>query len=238
MFHNHRRILSFRFSILMIAWMGLLSIQSSPAVEDGKKGDPMLRIICVSSLSEDQKVVLASKNDKDEWTRHGELQLRSSLISDWLPGRDGELHLALNGPEGLKSICRFTFPPGARRAMVVLLPDQAKGTYQADVVDPGKLGFVKGSALLVNFSQLDGAVALGSYRTAIKPGQRMIAKPAADPNGMYRMLVVHTDAGGKKIPCYDRYVSSNPDARDIIFLLPDPTMGLRVFSLSEFGPFD
>jgi hypothetical protein len=238
MIRYRSRCPSVRLSVLLIAWVGFFTILSAPVRGKDNESHPMLRVICVSSLSEDQKVVMASRNEQGEWSELGQLQLRSSLISEWLPAREGDLHLALRNPGGLKSICQFTFPPGAKRAILVLLPDQANGTYRADVVNPEKLGFVKGSALLVNFSSLEGVVALGTFRTAIKPGQRMIVKPAAESNGMYRMMVVHKDVDGKHIPCYDRYVSNNPDARDILFLLPDRTMGLRVFSLSEFGPFD
>ena len=55
---------------------------------------------------------------------------------------------------------------------------------------------------------------------------------------MYRMLAAYSGENKELIPCYDRYIPINKDARDILFLLPDPTLGLKVFSLSEFGPFD
>jgi hypothetical protein len=138
----------------------------------------------------------------------------------------------------LKSIGQFTYPAETRRLLAVLLPDPAKKVYKVDVVDPGKLNFSKGSALLVNYSRLPGAVILGSLKTTIKPGGRKVVKPVPEENGMYRMLVAYSGGDKNLVPCYDRYVSSNPEARDTIFLLPDPVMGLKVFSLSEFGPFE
>ena len=51
-------------------------------------------------------------------------------------------------------------------------------------------------------------------------------------------MVAHQDAEGKAIPCFDRYLPGNPDARDLLFLLPDPTYGLKVFNLPMFGEFD
>jgi hypothetical protein len=203
-----------------------------------QEAKPQLRFICVSSLSEDQEVILASQDEKGAWQEYGSLKLRSSLITEWLPAHTGELHLALRVSDRLKSIGRFTYPEGTKRALAVLLADPAKSTYSVDVIDPAKLKFIKGSALLVNYSSLNGAVVLGSLKTRIKPGARMIVKPIPEANGMYRMMVAYAPTDKELVPCYDRYVSDNPDARDIIFLLPDQTLGLKVFSLSEFGPFD
>ncbi len=182
--------------------------------------------------------MLASRGDAGQWHEHASLTLRSALISGWLPAGGGELHLARRDPARLRSICSFTFPADARRALVVLIPDAVTKGYRADVVDPAKLKFVKGSTLLVNYSSLDGAVVLGSFRTRVKPGERKILKPEPEPNGMYRIMAADAADNKELVPCYDRYVSSNRDARDVLFLLPDSTPGLRVFSLSEFGPFD
>lgn len=95
-----------------------------------------------------------------------------------------------------------------------------------------------GAVARANASPLPGAVVLGSLKTRIKPGERMTIKPEPDANGMYRMMVAYADETKELIPCYDRYVSSNHEARDILLLLPDATLGLKVFSQSEFGPFD
>ncbi len=55
---------------------------------------------------------------------------------------------------------------------------------------------------------------------------------------MYRMLAGYKDAEEEWVVCYDRYVSSNPESREFLFLLPDEILGLRVLSLPEFGDID
>lgn len=225
-------------ALILLGSLSFAASETNPTPSDHKETKPQLRFVCVSSQTEDQEVVLASRDENGGWQEHGAIKLRSSLISEWLPARAGELHLALRSGGELQSICRFTYPEGARRALVVLLNDPLKKTYTADVIDPGKLKFIKGATLLVNYSALPGAVVLGSFKTRINPGERMIIKPEPDTNGMYRMMVAYADETKELVPCYDRYVSSNNEARDILLLLPDATLGLKVFSLSEFGPFD
>ena len=66
----------------------------------------------------------------------------------------------------------------------------------------------------------------------------MIVKPEPEANDMYRMMAAYANDRKEFVPCFDRYVASNPESRDIIFLLPNQTTGLKFFSLSEFGPFD
>ncbi len=83
-----------------------------------------------------------------------------------------------------------------------------------------------------------GSALVGSDRKSLPPGERLIAKPAAEANGMFRMLVGYSDQEKKLIPCYDRYIPYNPDSRDILLFFPDATTGMRVYSLSEFGPFE
>jgi len=212
--------------------------QESDANPKEREAKPQLRIVCVTSLSEDQEVILASRDEKGAWQEYGTVKLRSSLITDWLPAHTGELHLAVRAGGELQSICRFIYPDGSKRALAVLLPAPLKKTYRADVIDTAKLKFVKGSALVLNYSPLNGLVMLGTTKTQVKPGERSIVKPKPEANGMYRMLVAYADEQKQLVPCYDRYVASNDDARDLIFLLPYPTLGLKIFSLSEYGPFE
>lgn len=223
---------------LAALFLGAFALSAAEPKSGEPDGKPLLRIVCVTSLEDNQEIVIASRDDKENWHEHGEATLRSSFISDWLPARGGELHLALRGGAGLRSICRFTYPSAARRAIAVLLPDPAKRTYSADVIDPVQMKFTKGLTLLVNYSPLPGAVVLGGFKTKIKPGERMLVRPRPEENGMYRMMAAYTNAEKELVPCFDRYVSSNRETRDIVFLLPDPTLGLKVFSLSEFGPFE
>ena len=195
-------------------------------------------MICVSSLEENQELVLASKDEEGNWREYGSVKLRSTFISDWLPAATGPLHLATRGAEGLVSKCTFKYPEGTRRAILVLLPDVAKQRYQGDVIDPTKLDFAKGSTLLVNYSSTPGIAALGTNRGNAKPGERVVMKPKPGADGMYRMLVAYQDPKGALVPCYDRYIPHNVDSRDFLLLFPDPVAGLKVFSLSEFGPFE
>src|SRR6478672_3250214 len=227
-----KRSSNFPARLLGVLLVGILPIVH--AQPESKESTPQLRIICVSSLVENQDVVLASRDDKGAWQEHANVKLRSSFISDWLPAHTGELHLALRGEGELQSICKFVYPDDAKRVMLVLLPDPVKKTYMGDVINPAKLKFAKGSTLLVNYSPMNASIMLGSVKTSVKPGERVIVKPVPDKNGMFRMLVAYTNENKQLVPCYDRYISNNEESRDLLLLLPDPTLGLRVYSLPEF----
>ena len=51
-------------------------------------------------------------------------------------------------------------------------------------------------------------------------------------------LSLISDPGNKTVPCYDRYLQGHPDSRDMLFLFPDKTIGLKVFSLPRFWELD
>lgn len=215
----------------------LIGQQDATAAEE-KKNQPKLRLICVSGLEAEHEVKIASRDDKGEWLEIGKTSIRSSYVSDWLPAKTGELHLTTPGANGPQSICKFTYPEAARRALVVLIADPAKKTYQAVVYDPEKLDFAKGSILVINFSPRSGMVVLGTKKITVASGGQSVVKPTPEPNGMYRMLVAYEDENKKPVPCYDRYVQGNPDSRDLLFLIPDAALGLKAFSLPIFGLFD
>jgi hypothetical protein len=206
--------------------------------EEGKKEQPKLRLICISALQPDHEVVLAARDDKGEWTQLGKTGLRSSFISDWLPSNPGELHLTVPGSDGPRSICSFKHPTSARHALVLLIADPAKKAYRAVVLDPAKMNFAKGSVLAVNFSTQPGLLVFGTKKIKLESGGKTVLKPALEENGMYRMLVAYEDAEKKIVPCYDRYLQGNADSRDLLFLIPDPTLGFKVFSLPMFGELD
>jgi hypothetical protein len=213
--------------------------QESTTPADDKKERPRLRLICVSSLQADQKVMLASRDEKGEWLELGKAGLRAPFITDWLPARKGEtLHLTIPESDGPKSICSFKYPANSRRLLVVLIADPVNHNYRASVFDPEKIDFAKGSVLVVNFSTQSGIVALGTKRVMVKSGEKSVIKPALEENGMYRMLVAYQAEDKKTVPCYDRYLQGNPDSRDLMFLFPDPSLGLRVFTLPIFGSFE
>jgi hypothetical protein len=198
----------------------------------------MMRFLCVSSLTEDDMVILASKNEEGEWLEHGEIALRSSFITPWTKAVTGNMHITRREGEGLVSIGSFKLPENTRRSIVVLLPDPAKKRYKADLIDPTKFGFEKGMALVTNYSKVPALVMLGSRRVEVVPGGRVAARAVAGEDGMYRMVVGYQNEKKELVPCYDRYLAANPEARDILILFPDATTGLRVYSLSEFGPFE
>lgn len=197
-----------------------------------------MRILCVGCLSEKEEVVLASKTEDDKWIEHGSVALRSSFITPWMKAASGKMHLARREADGLVSIGSFNLAENTKRAVVVLLPNTAKSIYQIDVIDPEKLGFKKGMTLVTNFSSTQALLMLGNKRTEVKPGARVAVEAAAGKDGMYRMVAGYENAKKELIPCYDRYISANPDARDFLLLFPDATTGLKVYSLSEFGPFE
>jgi len=225
------------FAVLFFGLFLPVMGQQPAAAPKEEETKPQLRLICLGSLGDKQEVILATKNDKGNWLNLGKAELRSSFITDWLPAKTGELHLTLREGDTLKSICQFQYP-AARRALVVLIPDTQKNVYIANVIDPEKLAFAKGSVLVINFSSLPGMVLLGSKKVLLNPGQREVAKPALESNGMYRMMVAYPDPNKKPVPCYDRYIPGNPDSRDMVFLFPDPTLGLKVFSLPMFGEME
>lgn len=226
--------------IPLMSWVLLpvaLAAESNPAGKE-KSNEPMVRFLCVNSLSDSEDVIVASKSPDDEWIEHGTVPLRSSFITPWTKAAPGRMHLTRRKGEGLVSIGSFKIPENTRRSIVVLLPDTAKDVYKADFIDPKEFGFKKGMALVTNYSKVSALVMMGSKRTEVKPGKRVAARAVAGEDGMYRMVVGYQDETKELVPCYDRYISANPDARDILLLFPDATTGLRVYSLSEFGPFE
>ena len=203
-----------------------------------KKEEPSLRFVCISSIAEDQEVVLATKDEDGKWKEHGTAQLRPSSITDWIPAKAGELHLALKEDKGLKSVCQFTYPADANRALVVLRTNEENDAYEAHVVDPKESGFDKSSVLMVNFSTSAAMIKLGQDEHKVEAGKQLVAKLTPVEEGKQRLMAYRLDADGKSVLCYDRYVSSNPNTRCMLFLLPDKSRGMRVFTLPLFGSFD
>jgi hypothetical protein len=221
--------------------LGLLAFAAAHPVhaeEPENNSEPKLMIVCLTSLSEDQEVVLASRDENGKWLEHSSLKLRSSLISGFLPADRGELHLALRGARGLESICEFTYPEGAGRALAALVADPENKSYTAHLADPQKLGFGKGSVLIFNLSPDNALVSLGSSENKVEAGQQRVAKAVAEGNGMYRLMISHTDGEGQDVISYDRQTSAAPNSREMLFLLPDETLGIRVLSLPLFGSID
>ncbi|QTN34272.1 hypothetical protein HZ994_18745 [Akkermansiaceae bacterium] len=204
------------------------------AAADGEK----MRLVCATSLEEDQELVLASRAEGGGWRELGKVVIRSSLTTDVLPAKQGELHLAVRKGGKLESICKFTFPADARHGLVFLKANTESKTYDAHFVDPEKAGFVKGSLLILNLSAHEGTVSLGAAETKVPAGERALAKPATEDNGMFQMQVSFTDESGNVMNCYDRYVSRNPNSRDMLLLLPSAETGIMAMTLPLFGEFE
>lgn len=223
------------FSALFLAFLSPALGQKSGSKSDDKKSKPQLRLICATSLTEEQEIVLASSDEKGALVELGTATLRPSLVTDWLPAKVGDLHLALREGNTLKSIGHFQYPADTARALVVLTANVEKNRYEATLVDPEKTGFIKGSVLIINLSPRIGLVSIDSKENKVEPGQQVLAKPTLDGNGMYPVVASYLDADAKSVPCYDRLVSGNPNSRNMLFLLPDEAAGLRVLSLTIFG---
>jgi hypothetical protein len=165
-------------------------------------------------------------------------QLRNSLISQWLPAKKGELHIAVSEEGQLKSIGNFTFPEGARRSLVVLHADKESNSYVIRAVDPLKEAFAKGCALVFNFSDKTALVTLGSDEQKVEAESHRVLKPVTEEKGSYRMLVSFLGEAGDSKLAYDRQVPANPDSREMVFLFSDKTLGMKVICLPIFGEFE
>jgi hypothetical protein len=220
--------------MLIGAAMPLFGIQFVRADES----KPMLRIICAASLHEHHEIVVASKTEMGEWNELAKAELRSTVVSEWLPVQAGELHLAEIKDGKMKSIGQFTYPLGASRALVALTANKEGEAYAIHTFDPEKEGHVKGALMILNLSPHNASVTLGKEKLAIESGKHLAAKPSPDENGGYRLMVSYSGADGTEQLCYDRLVMTSPNTRNILFLLPDESAGLRVLTISEFGPFE
>jgi len=199
--------------------------------------DARFRLICVTALAEDSKVVLATRNKDGQWQQHGRISLRSSLVSDWIPAGKGEIHILSNDGGGLKSIGSFTFPEKTSSALVALNADTEAGTYQTRAVNARTEGFAKGSTLILNLSEESATVALGSTEAKVEAGKDHVATPSGDEEGSFR-LTVSRDIDGQPTLCYDRQRVANPNSRNLLVLIPDEHTGIRVEGLPLFGEMD
>lgn len=212
--------------------------QEAPAPEKKEDG-AMVRIVCVQTLSsKDEAITLAKKTGDGKWIESGDLTLSSSLITEWIRVTVGLNHIVRKNGTELAPIGSFTIAPTMKGAILILLPDVEKKLYRVQLIDPAKLEFQKGKALIVNYSKIPALVKMGKQTITVAPGQQVVETITADANGMYPMLIGHLDKDKNTVLCYDHRVSSNPNTRTFILLFPDPDTGLRAMTLSEFGPFE
>ena len=218
----------------MIAVITTILYLSPTANAEAKK----LRVICVSSLVEKQKVVLASRDSEGKWQELQNLELRNSLVSEPLPAQVGELHIAVHKDKTLESICHFTYPEACDSGLVFLVANSETKTYDAHFVDPKEAKLKNGSLFIFNFSAQNATVLLDAVEHKVDAGQRLLVQPQVKDNGMHSVQVSYKKENGENQLCYDRFVSKNPDARNMVFLLADPSTGIRVTSLYLLGEAD
>ncbi|MFM7182125.1 MAG: hypothetical protein ACKO2G_11765 [Verrucomicrobiales bacterium] len=209
--------------------------QEQPTPEKKEQG-AMIRILCVQSLSgdKDETITLAQKAEDGKWTEFGDLELRSPFITNWLRVPAGVNHVVRKQGGEFVSLASFTVLPEMKGAILILIPNMKERKYRLQLIDPAKLEFQKGKALVVNYSKIPALVNMGNKTTTVAPGQQYVETIKADKDGMHRMVIGHLDKDKKIIPCYDRFVSSDPETRKFVLLFPDPDTGLRAMTLSEF----
>lgn len=236
--HYLRQVIS-GLAIFVTLFSSEFCFAQTESAPEKKPEGVTIRILCVQSLSAaEEESILATKTADGNWIEHGTVTLRSPFITPWLQIPRGTIHLIKKDHDKIVSFGSFLIPPTSERFVVMLLPDTAKNVYRTHVIDPGKLEFQKGKALIINYGNVPAMVKMGKLTVTVNPGQQIAQRIETNEDGMYRLLVAHLDTEKKIIPCYDRFVSSNPKTRKFILLFSDPKTGLRAMTLSEFGPFE
>lgn len=230
------------FSLAVLAMLFLpksAHAQTETPAPEKKEQGAMVRIICVQTLSgKDEKITLAKQTEDGKWIEFGDLELHSSFVTDWVRVPAGLNHLASKNGAELTSLGSFTISPTIKKAILILLPDVKKKVYHVQLIDPAKLEFLKGKALVVNYASIPALISMGKQSKTVDPGQQFVETITADKDGMNPMRIGYQDKDKKTVLCYDRRVTFNPNTRTFILLFPDPDTGLRALTLSEFGPFE
>jgi len=214
-------------------------LHAEPAKPDppGDAG-PRIRMVFLSTPAKAETLILATPGKEGTWTEHGEVLARDSFITRWCAVPAGPLHLARRTADGLVSTGRFTVPAGTRSLLAVVAAGPEGNNHTFKLIDPATKRFSKGTTLLINFSDKKALVALGKTQVTVDPQATVVARPVPEENGMCRLIAGYRNPDGQMIACYDRYVSTNPEAREFLFLLPDAHVGLKVLCLPEFGAID
>lgn len=225
--------------LAMLPIAGTSRAQTEPAPGKKKEG-AMVRIVCVQSLSgdKDEEITFAKKTEDGKWIQSGDLSLRSSIITDWVRVPVGLNHVVRKEAGEFISLGSFTISPTISGAVLILIPDLEKKVYRIQLIDPAKLEFRQGKALIVNYSNITALVNMGKETKTVAPGKQLVETIPADADDMYPLVIGYLDKDKKSILCYDKRASSHPSTRTFILLFPDSDTGLRAMSLSEFGPFE
>lgn len=232
-------------AFIFVSILAALSLQQTSHAQDApvpekKVEGTMVRFLCVQSVTpvkedeEDETITLARMSEDGEWTEVGEISLRSSFITSWIGLKKGVTHLIRKEGEIIISLGSFTIAPMMKHAVIVMLPDFANKSYKLQLIDPTKLDFQKGKALIVNYSKIPALVNMGKETKTVAPGQQLVETINADADGMYPLLIGHLDKDKNTVLCYDRRAYSNSNTRTFILLFADPDNGLRAMNLAEF----
>lgn len=228
----------FPFPILALALFSPVMLPLLPA-KSKDAGSPMIRIVCIDALAGTDEYILAKQEAEGKWKELQAIKLRSSFLTPWLPTSTGELHLCRREEGKLASMCSFSLPEKTRRALLVLMPKEKDEVgYKPHVLDTSGKNFGKGDVCVINASSMSATVMLGETKIESEPDGSSIGKPALEENGMYRLLVTYEDESENIQTCRDNYLPGNESGRDFLILLPDAQAGLRVVSLTDFGPFE
>ena len=174
--------------LIAIFSSGILNAQEESATKQKKTGT-MVRVLCSQSLTgAEEEVILAIKTKDGEWKEHGKVMLRSPFITPWVHVPQGITHLLSKQGEELVSLGSFKSGKKLKRIVLVLLPDIATKSYQVNVINPSKLNFKKGKALIINYSKIPAVVKLGGEQKTVKPGQLLVENITANRDNMYRLL--------------------------------------------------
>lgn len=226
-------------SVIVAIFSPEICLAQTEAATEKKNEGAMIRMLCVQSLpGQEEEALLATKTEDESWIERGEITLRSHFITAWQRVPHGTTHIIRKDRDKTISFGSFSIAPDSKRSIILLFPDKAKNIYRTQVIDPGKLGFQKGKALILNYGKVPALVKMGDVAVTVKPGQQVVERIDANEDGMYRLLVGYLDENKNIVPCYDKFVSSNPKTRKFILLFPDQDSSLRAMSFSEFGPFE
>jgi len=239
MIRSYSAVFSLIFpAILAFSQSSKAQTETTPA--ERKEGSKV-RIVCVQNLGggkKADKLTLAKKSKDDEWIEFGDIELRASTITNWVRVPNEEIHVIRKGGENAVSLGSFTIPPKVNRAVLILIPNPKEKIYRVHLIDPAKLEFRNGKALVVNYTKIPAMVNMGQKTKIVTPGQEYVEDIKTDKDGMFRMLIAYKDKEDKVIPCYDRALSADDKTRKFILLLPDSRIGMQAISLTEFDTTD
>lgn len=230
-----------RFLVILAALFMPETGRAQTETSPGKKVEgAMVRIVCVRTLSggKEEEITLANKKEDGEWSVSGDLTLRSPGITGWLRVPHGTNNIVRKEADGFVSLGSFNISPDMKGTILILIPEPVKKSYRLQVVDPAKLQFRKGKALVMNYSTIPASLNMGKETKILAPGQQFVATIRTDRDGMHPMLIGYHDKDRNFSVCYDRRISSNPNTRTFILIFPDPETGLHAMTFTEFGPFE